>query len=176
MKKTAALVLVVTIILIVAACGGDGNGFSDALGQNDGRSEGGNGPGTQGLGQSDGTDLVADQTDVRSMEMAASVMAMKITPPQAPSVGGPAPGGGTFGSADDISDAILREFTGGANIAPGEYRIAFNGATAVGGMLPAAYSRTGVDVVVGLGSKDDFPQSDGPDDASGYTFITVTHR
>ena len=53
MKKTAALVLVVTIILTVAACGVDGNGFGNAPDLNVERSERGNNPSTQDARQSD---------------------------------------------------------------------------------------------------------------------------
>ena len=59
----------------------------------------------------------ADESDVRTVMMAGSVVGMTLSPPGTPRVLARP----EWNSADDIAQSINNEFTGGVNIQPGQY-------------------------------------------------------
>ena len=127
------------------------------------------------LGVINQANIAADQADVRAVMMAGSVVGMQISPPQAPDheknlVMNKPEGNVALNSPEAVSTAIVKEFTGGVNVVVGTYTIAFDGAVAVGGMLPQADSRSGQTIVVGL-DEGAFSASG---DSQAYTIVRVT--
>ena len=103
------------------------------------------------LGVINRANITADESDVRSMMMAASVAGMSQSPPGTPPVTPRSPADGT---------SVSEQFTAGVNVRPGTYIIYMDDSVAIGGVLQAGAlsgiansgARANQDAVIGAGA------------------------